>query len=282
MQRASLLNSSGIRCGAPRAARVCSNPRWSPLTERNQLREKVGKTRLFERVRDAVLDDIRAGKLHPGDKLPSERDLAEHFEISRHAVREALRTLEMSGVLRFSKGVTGGAFIREGSSDGVSQSIRDMIVLGRMPLNDLMYVRINLLIMAVELAAHHATAAELAAIGRNIEHTGAMIATGDPLATIEPVLNFNTLLGKASHNLVLAMLIDSVVAIMRELLLAYKLPTEIDLVTPRRALLACLRRHDEQGAAAIIRSHYSQTTRYVLDKVRRQGHGKRKRKWFDP
>lgn len=235
--------------------------------------EKAVKARLFERVRDAVLDDIRSGKLKPGDKLPSERDLAEHFKVSRHAVREGLRTMEMSGILRFTKGVTGGAFIRERSSDGVSQSIRDMILLGRMPLGDLMAVRINLLILAVELAAQHATAEELAEIDQNIDETGAMVASGDPMATIDPVLDFNRLLGKASHNLVLSMLLDSVVSIMGDLLRLYALPTEIDLVKPRRALLECLRAHDADGAAVIIRSHYSETTRYVLEKARLHDEG---------
>ncbi|MFD2580181.1 FadR/GntR family transcriptional regulator [Novosphingobium colocasiae] len=64
----------------------------------------VRAKRAFERVSEAILQDIREEKLRPGDKLPSERALADAFSVNRHAVREALRTLEMSGVLRFAKG----------------------------------------------------------------------------------------------------------------------------------------------------------------------------------
>ena len=77
------------------------------------LNQVISKVRQFERLRDTILDDIRSGKLNPGDKLPAERTLSDLYGISRHAVREALRTLEMSGVLRFTKGASGGAFIRE-------------------------------------------------------------------------------------------------------------------------------------------------------------------------
>lgn len=225
------------------------------------------KQRVFERVRDAILDDISAERLKPGDRLPSERALAENFDIGRHAVREALRTLEMSGVLRFSNGASGGAFVREKSGDGVGKSIRDMIVLGRMPLEDLMAVRVNLLVQAAELAAERADDADFAAIDANIAETQRCLALDDPVATITPLVDFNRALGRASHNLVLSMLIDSVAEIVADFLKVYQLRSEIELVAPRVAIVAALRARDAGEAARILRSHYEQTTRFVLARI---------------
>ncbi len=230
------------------------------------------KKRAFESVRDAILADIRSGALSPGDKLPSERDLAIRMKVGRHSIREALRTLEMSGVLRFQKGVSGGAFIRDQSSDGLARSIRDMIIVGRMPLRDVMVVRVHLLAQAVELACAAATEADFDAIEQNIELTASAVETGDPIATIEPNLDFNRLLGAASHNLVCAMLLDSVVAIMSDLLYSLKLPTEIDIIAPRRAILAEMRRRNAPEAIHLIRAHYDDTTAYVLAKASLAGH----------
>lgn len=230
------------------------------------------KTRVFEAVRDAILDDIRSGQMSPGDKLPSERDLALKMKVGRPAVREALRTLEMSGVLRFQKGVSGGAFIRAQSSDGLAQSIRDMIIVGRMPLRDVMVVRVHLLAQAVELACAAATDEDLKAIEHNIDLTEQAVATGDPSATIEPILDFNRLIGAASHNLVCAMLLNSIVAIMSDLLQALQLPTEIDVIQPRRKFLAALRRRNASEAIRLIRAHYDETTAYVLSKASLAGH----------
>lgn len=232
-----------------------------------ELNKVISKVRQFERLRDTILDDIRSGRLNPGDKLPAERTLSDQYGISRHAVREALRTLEMSGVLRFTKGASGGAFIRESTGDGVSQSIRDMIVLGRMPLADLVAVRINLLVHALELAVIHATPEELDELDANIDETAEAVALGDPVATIAPVLEFNILLGRMSHNVVLSMLIDSLAMIMKDLLLVYRLTTEVDLVTPRRTIARCIREKNFAGAAAALRAHYAETTQYVVERA---------------
>ena len=63
-----------------------------------------------ERIRHQL--SIRA--LRPGDKLPAERELAVQFGVSRSALREALRSLEIAGIVELRKGVKGGAFIRPG------------------------------------------------------------------------------------------------------------------------------------------------------------------------
>ena len=67
------------------------------------------RRRIFEEICDQIRRDMAASKLCPGDKLPAERELAQQFGVSRNAVREALRSLEVAGIVRLQKGVKGGA-----------------------------------------------------------------------------------------------------------------------------------------------------------------------------
>jgi len=55
-------------------------------------------------VHERLRGDILAGRLGPGDAIPSERVLAEEFGVGRHAVREAVKRLEQLGLVRISHG----------------------------------------------------------------------------------------------------------------------------------------------------------------------------------
>src|SRR5262245_7819270 len=74
---------------------------------------KVRVGRVSEEVVKQVQEAIFSGELKPGDRLPPERELAEQFGLSRMSVRDALRTLESSGLVKIKVGSSGGAFIRE-------------------------------------------------------------------------------------------------------------------------------------------------------------------------
>src|ERR1700758_2272416 len=97
----------------------------------------VQTRRAFEAVADQIRDQLTSGALQPGDRLPPERELAEQFSLSRNTVREALRSLEMAGVLEFRKGATGGAFVREGHGDAVVAGFSDLFRLGAIRPADL-------------------------------------------------------------------------------------------------------------------------------------------------
>ena len=61
--------------------------------------------RAFEEICQRIRDQLSAGLLKPGDKLPAERDLAQLLGVGRNALREALRSLEIAGIVRLQKGV---------------------------------------------------------------------------------------------------------------------------------------------------------------------------------
>jgi len=67
----------------------------------------IKKVRLYEEVADQIKKTIFKGDLEPGDQLPSERDLAETFNVGRPTIREALRTLGVLGLIESNPGFKG-------------------------------------------------------------------------------------------------------------------------------------------------------------------------------
>ena len=66
---------------------------------------------LYEHIVERILDDVRDGRLAPGDRLPSERDLARALEVSRSSVREAVAALQTEGILRTRAGA--GSYVAD-------------------------------------------------------------------------------------------------------------------------------------------------------------------------
>src|SRR3546814_3653550 len=114
---------------------------------------------------------VVAGIPRPGAELPAERERAEQFGVSRAAGREALRSLEMAGVVKLQKGVKGGAFIQGGSPGVLTQSIRDMVALGRISLESLTEARLFICDIVVRLACQRGKEADFRALDDNIRLT---------------------------------------------------------------------------------------------------------------
>jgi len=73
----------------------------------------------------------------PGDKLPSEKELITLFNVSRVPLREALRSLEEMGLITIRPGVSGGAFVAQMGIKSVSDSLFNMIRLGKINISDI-------------------------------------------------------------------------------------------------------------------------------------------------
>src|SRR6476659_5807604 len=105
--------------------------------------------RAFEEICERIREQLALGVLKPGDKLPRERDLAEQLGVSRNVLREALRSLEMAGLLPLQKGVKGGAFVQDGDMSRMNDVVRDMLSLGAISVGELSEGRIQILDLVV-------------------------------------------------------------------------------------------------------------------------------------
>lgn len=120
--------------------------------------------RAFEVVLAWVDAKILGGELQVGDVLPAERDLAQSLEVSRSAVREAVRSLQAMGVVRSSVGAggAGGTTITAVPSQALSRLLQLHVALANFPLPDVVEVRIALERLSVRLACGGTSPDELA------------------------------------------------------------------------------------------------------------------------
>src|ERR1700723_2035178 len=166
--------------------------------------------RAFEEICERIREQLALGVLKPGDKLPPERELARQLGVSRNVLREALRSLEMAGILRLRKGVKGGAFIREGDTGRMNEVMRDMLSLGTISVRELSEARINVIDLVVRLACVNARQRDFEALEANIERTDTATREGRLLDRVECSREFYRLLASATGNQVIAMIMDSV------------------------------------------------------------------------
>lgn len=231
-------------------------PRFQPVRTR----------RTFEVVCEQIRRQVSDGTLQVGQRLPSERELAEQFDISRGGVREALRSLELAGLVEARTGAAGGFFIRASGGDGITQAVRDMVAIGQVPTDNITEARIELTCVAIRLACQRATPAELDAIEADIDHHAALFKAGRGSRNTRALTEFYRLLAKATHNEVIVMLIDALSEIVRTLLARIDPQPMPAIIAVRRKVLKHIRAGEAEKACATITAHLRNLNRYLEER----------------
>lgn len=151
---------------------------------------------------DVLANDLRerilCGEFPPETALPPERELVTQTQMSRTTVREALRILEVQGLVVIKTGRSGGAFVRQPDGASVASSVNLLIRGQQLRLTDLLETREAIEPACAGLAAKYRTDADLTAID------GANAIIGDPEAELEDFLranvNWHLAVAAASHN----------------------------------------------------------------------------------
>jgi GntR family transcriptional repressor for pyruvate dehydrogenase complex len=86
---------------------------------------------------------IKSGVFKPDDRLPSENELAEHFQVSRSTVREALMKLRSTGLIEIKRGIHAGTYITEPSSVPITKALKNLIGLQKISFAQLIEVRLH-------------------------------------------------------------------------------------------------------------------------------------------
>src|SRR5882724_2978198 len=222
--------------------------------------------RTFDEICGRIREQLALGVLKPGDKLPPERDLAQQLGVSRNVLREALRSLEMAGVLRLQKGVKGGAFIREGDTSRMNVVMRDMLSLGTISVRELSEARVDVLDLVVRLACANARQTDFEALEANIGRTELATREGRLLDRVECSREFYKLLAASTGNKVIAMIMDSVTEIHMRFVYAKVVSSGIAmprLAEKRRQFLSALRARNVSTATRLMRTHLDAVQRML-------------------
>lgn len=214
----------------------------------------VRMRRAFEAICDQIRQQLADGLLSAGDRLPSEKDLSEQFGVSRSGVREALRSLEMAGMVEALTGINGGFYIKQSHPEGITQAVRDMVALNQVPVSDVTEARILLCGLAIRLACERGTEADFAAIEADIDRFAELVKQGKPVRDSALITEFYRLIGRATHNEVIVMLIDALSEILRGLIAQLQAPHS-NVVQVRRKVLRLMREGEADKASAALAKH---------------------------
>ncbi|MCB1475787.1 MAG: FadR family transcriptional regulator [Rhodobiaceae bacterium] len=217
--------------------------------------------RAFELICDTIRQRLSDGLLKPGDKLPAERELSRQLHVSRATIREAIRSLEIAGIVYQTKGVKGGAFIREGSPDQIAKTLQDYMSLGSISLEELTEARIFIQDIVVQLAVERATEEQFATLRRIVEKTRAVTSVQERYSC---AADFYRTLALSTGNRVLGMFVESVTQILGRFVRTPGYPTlQEELLDSRERFLKLLEQRDAEGAKAEMRTHLNKIHAHV-------------------
>jgi len=168
----------------------------------------VKTKRLYEEIVDQIKQLITGGELKPGDKLLSERELADKLQVSRVSVREAIRALEMLGFIEIRQGE--GTFVRDVAADDVIRPLAMFLAVERGSLLDMFEVRRIFETATAGLAAERASDDEVAQIGLLLEKMKDRIEHGDSERGEEYDAAYHYAVAEATHNSLLIKLLRTV------------------------------------------------------------------------
>jgi GntR family transcriptional regulator, transcriptional repressor for pyruvate dehydrogenase complex len=136
---------------------VTGNPDDPLATFGAGLLEPLGHRRAVEQIAERLATAIALGQYSPGQRLPSERSLAELLQVSRSSVREALHVLVEAGQLQVRRGSSGGAFVTSASPPGAAAMVRRALLPGWARFSQLLDFRCTVEQQVARLAAERAT-----------------------------------------------------------------------------------------------------------------------------
>jgi GntR family transcriptional repressor for pyruvate dehydrogenase complex len=202
--------------------------------------------RVFEEIINQIETQIEDGRLQRGDKLPTERALASQFQVSRNTVREALRTLEISGLVTLKRGPSGGAFVAASDPQILNSRLNSALRFTDFSIADLTQAMRAITIMLLDAAMPTLTEADLKAMEANIREAEAVL--DDPKKRSVILIQFYRLLAEASENKILVTIADSFIDLLREWVGRLGSLGGNRVVRSRRALVKHLRAGDSNAA----------------------------------
>jgi GntR family transcriptional regulator, transcriptional repressor for pyruvate dehydrogenase complex len=220
-----------------------------------------------EQVAESIRGHMQRAGLRPGDRLGREVDLARQFGVSRPTLREALRLLSSSHLIRASKGPGGGIFVAATAEEGIGRSVSDsvasMLSAQSITMDELLETRMLFEVPLVGLAAQRATADDVERLRAVLAEADERPDDGDVVARVDARLH--RLLSEIAGNRLAAAFTAWVVEVLQPPLRELVAPAVVEsvLVEQQRDIVRAIERGDPAAAERAMREHLV----YVRDLV---------------
>jgi GntR family transcriptional repressor for pyruvate dehydrogenase complex len=226
----------------------------------------IKKTRIHEEVFSQIHELIKEGRLKAGDQLPSERELAETFKVSRTSVREALRALESQGLVVSRTGA--GNFVADLPVESLVAPLARVLIDEKKALADMFEMRKLIEPHIAALAAERATRNDIAQLKRIVAKQSAAVSRGETGVEADAELHF--FIGRATRNQALQKLVSGLMEMLsrsREESLQTNERRESSIDAHRRIIVA-IEKHDKARARSEMLRHIEQVEESVLSSRR--------------
>ncbi len=226
--------------------------------------EIIRRNKVYEDVARQI-ERLILKKLHPGDKLPSERELAETLSVSRSSIRDAIRSLELMGMVEPRQGA--GTIVREITANSVANPLTNALKRKKELMSELLDFRRILEPPLAARAATHASAEEIAEMEDILNRQETKLRKGE--STIPEDSEFHYAVAMASGNSVVLKVLDILMDLLRE---TRERSLQVEgrpqkSIAGHRRILAAIKRHDTEGAKAAMRRHIEDVEEIVLHEV---------------
>ena len=225
--------------------------------------EAIRRNKVYEEVARQIQNHILE-HLKPGDVLPPERELAQRFGVSRGSVRDAIRSLELVGLLEPRQGM--GTVVCEPSAEALASPLAAVLVQKRKLVGELLDVRKIIEPPLARRAALHATAAQIEEMEQILARQGEKVERGE--MAVEEDSEFHYRIALAADNSVMLRMVDVLMDMLRETRrrsLQTSGRPQKSLASHRR-ILAALKRHDPVASESAMLRHLEEVEHIVLPK----------------
>lgn len=224
----------------------------------------IKNTKVYEQVIDQIKNMIDKGTLKKGDKLPSERSLVQQLKVSRASIREALRALEVIGLIECRQGE--GSYIKASFQDNLFEPLSIMFMLEGSNPEEIWELRKIMEVEASGLAANRITSEQLIELK---EITQRFMNCEEEYINAAIDQEFHYKIAECSGNVLIfnilktvSTLVDHFIVDARKLILVEKANKEI-LFSQHNEIYLSIEKHSSTDAQKTMREHLDFANKYV-------------------
>ncbi len=215
----------------------------------------IKRRRLHEDIVEQVRDLVRDGSLKHGARLPPEREMAERLQVSRSSLREAMRALELQGIVASRPGA--GTFINTGQFDAMAAVIASCLADSQHTAQDVFEMRRLLEPGIAALAAERATEEDICHMQAALDEQREQVERGE--SGVAGDTAFHLAMARATYNAALMKVVMAVADALhqsrdRSLQTAGRAQSSL---ASHQAMLELVRCHDSDGAREEMEHHIS-------------------------
>jgi len=171
--------------------------------------EPIQRDPIVVELTKKLLDYIFSGSVKPGDRLPTERQLQDALGVGRSAIREALKVLNVLGILEIRQG--DGTYLRKMNSSLLTRSIEWGLLLGGAEIMEIVEMRRELEVSIARFAARRRTAEEVEELKRILDE----MKTSDVDQFVERDIQFHLKLAEMARNNVMRNVLVHIQSLLR-------------------------------------------------------------------